>query len=503
MRNSRNGATCHCWLLPSRVQVIVVSIAAVALTSFCGLWAVHRHPSSGYKAAALLRPAAVMVVSPSLYEGPIYTDFYQSSDRFAYVNYKSTESVLQVYPLASVVALIVGPRQVDYYHVADNLAKHQFLPYQKRGYRIAAVAQHDRSLNKLIANTTSGHAYFARAFARCCVVTRAVDMRAVTRAPLALLWYVRLLHLHHGGGLAADASWLHVRPLPLGDVDGWAVRTGCGGLNGTAGADVRCGVSSLLVFRRGSPVPGCVLQHFDDPVFLACIDGADDSRAQVSTAAAGDERARFARDRRHVRCFEDALARCAGSRGITNALANAVLVADDPVAAVVPGAGPAVVWLGPMSWAGDWRYLSPADGSTQTTTTFTSPTSAALTALVARVRLGRRGDLEAGARVRCRSNSSAGPALPCSRYHVYTSPSSTPYTPSEVAQARLSCAPTFLLAGFMKAGTTALYGRYLPHPPHTHARLPQEQEEDTFFTPTRPRRHHVSHWQPRQPPAGA
>ena len=72
----------------------------------------------------------------SVFIGNIFMDFYESDERFVYAHYKSIESILHVYPLADVLTLIVGPRQLDYYKLGDNLSKHQFQKYRKRGYKV-------------------------------------------------------------------------------------------------------------------------------------------------------------------------------------------------------------------------------------------------------------------------------------------------------------------------------------------------------------------------------
>ena len=72
----------------------------------------------------------------SVFSGNIFMDFYESDEMFVYAHYKSIESLLYNYPSAEVFTLIVGPRQLDYYKLGDNLSKHQFQKYRKRGYKV-------------------------------------------------------------------------------------------------------------------------------------------------------------------------------------------------------------------------------------------------------------------------------------------------------------------------------------------------------------------------------
>ena len=84
--------------------------------------------------AMITQPAETTVKSTFI--GNIFMDFYESDDRFVFAHYKSIESILHTYPLADVLTLIVGPKQLDYYKLGDNLSKHQFQKYRKRGYKV-------------------------------------------------------------------------------------------------------------------------------------------------------------------------------------------------------------------------------------------------------------------------------------------------------------------------------------------------------------------------------
>ena len=138
--------------------MLLSCLIAVGLMSFAGIhWTQEKDHLSTAKIAILSLPSnattnkrnTIIFQSPDtdssvlsdlslprVFTGNIFMDFYESDTRFVYAHYKSIESILRIYPLADVLTLIVGPTQVDYYKLGDNLSKHQFQKYRKRGYKV-------------------------------------------------------------------------------------------------------------------------------------------------------------------------------------------------------------------------------------------------------------------------------------------------------------------------------------------------------------------------------
>lgn len=73
---------------------------------------------------------------PSNYTGLIILDWILISDLFSYINYKSFESILHIYPYATYHIHLIVPNTAHYYKVGDFLSKHQFQKYIKFGYHI-------------------------------------------------------------------------------------------------------------------------------------------------------------------------------------------------------------------------------------------------------------------------------------------------------------------------------------------------------------------------------
>ena len=77
----------------------------------------------------------------SNYSGLIMMDWVLSSDSFSYINYKSLESLLSIYPKAQVEVHIIAPNAANYYKYGNLLSKMQFQKYIKLGHRLEMVIQ--------------------------------------------------------------------------------------------------------------------------------------------------------------------------------------------------------------------------------------------------------------------------------------------------------------------------------------------------------------------------
>lgn len=111
----------------------------------------------------------------SIYSDIIYLDWPKESHKLTYLNYKSVESLLSVYPEAKFECLTIGPNAANYYKVGDvlrysiqkcysphilqhyisNNSKHTFEKYLKRGYDIRT-----KVVDRIITSDTTGAIFY-------------------------------------------------------------------------------------------------------------------------------------------------------------------------------------------------------------------------------------------------------------------------------------------------------------------------------------------------------
>ena len=70
-------------------------------------------------------PDSCDINQPTNYIGLIVVDWVYKSDLFSFINYKSFESLLQVYPRSEVHVHLIAPLTANYYKIGDFLSKHQ------------------------------------------------------------------------------------------------------------------------------------------------------------------------------------------------------------------------------------------------------------------------------------------------------------------------------------------------------------------------------------------
>ena len=201
----------------------------------------------------------------------------EGSDAFAYINYKSLESVLVTYPKCHFEVMVMGPHSMNYYRVGNLLSKHFFEKYSKMGYWVDVTTPMSKEYRKTALDT---YTYWSDNFELCCSFTHGRRKDLVrTRASSALHFYVfqRLVSLAEGGGVYSDFSWIHSSngngPGATGG-DGALFLTYCDDEVCSFGdaqtreacrqrhGNGRCKTSSLLFFRAESPVPQCVLRKY-------------------------------------------------------------------------------------------------------------------------------------------------------------------------------------------------------------------------------------------------
>jgi hypothetical protein len=312
--------------LPSSTNDFVTSKLSINYTlmdEIAALWEVsstdrtHSHSFDRYRCD---------MNRPSNYSGLIVVDWTYKSDSFSFINYKSFESLLQIYPRSEVHVHLIAPVTANYYKIGDFLSKHQLQKYIKMGYNIHikvlsdSLKQPSEAADYLSAATPPlGSDYWDAEMDKCCLHRRAADIaRKRPLVPLHLYFYRRLLSLYENGGIYSDFAWYHIRALdvasslgshlsssqsshslpiehdislrgaeqtnssvgvefgrgpPGSDVHGAIVQLHCRDASTEDGEEEYCSSSSLMAFRRHSVVLKCMLLQYNSPTsnLLRCL----------------------------------------------------------------------------------------------------------------------------------------------------------------------------------------------------------------------------------------
>lgn len=424
------------------------------------------------------------------------------SDDFSYINYKSLESVLVHYPNASVVVRLVGPEQADYYKIGTLISKQVFQKYSKQGHDVTVQVRFARAADRSN-SSLPGWTFWTSTFSNYYGISKINKMGNLPPAPLYLAFYDRLVSLRENGGISTDFDWIHLDRVDraMGRMDaGILLKTLCTSAQ-------TCAVSTVMAIASGfHPVVECLLQEYEH---YNRSEGLGDC---------------VSRDRYldGVFCLQSRIDRCFSATQTPNFFAPLQsskscgqyyryepystmplaippdLFEDYPAPremrlwrSPIPensqwnswaeSAALPLLWLGRRAVDGDWTL--PAESSL-----LFSIINENNAVLNARVRSQYPSNLALQTSWMNRTNPGSGSSsnshgvgagsglqaalfnVSCSHYHVYDPPSSTSPPSSAAAlqsvaaQARASCAPHFVIPGFMKAGSSFLFETLVGHP---------------------------------------
>jgi hypothetical protein len=264
---------------------------------------------------------------PSDYNGYIFMDWTGDSDDFDYVNYKSMESLLSVYPKANVKVNLIAPNAAHYYKTGNLISKHYFQKYLKHGYHVQTEIIY-RKFRVRFDNDTMppGSEYWNAQYLTCCESSKATEINKIRTIPAHMYFFLRFFKLWAHGGVYSDFSWMHTREMavvrtldfsdaaetPLHTVGGAVIQLSCpetsshssSGTTDANGGSGGCNSSALLVFSRGNPVLRCMLLQYNSTStpLMRCIE------SDVKTDG--------------VSCISDALKECFRVHRVRNALVS-------------------------------------------------------------------------------------------------------------------------------------------------------------------------------------
>jgi len=408
-----------------------------------------------------------------------YLDWSSSdgSNSFVYLNYKSFESALVTYPHCRFEVLVPAPQTAFYYRVGNLLSRHQFEKYSKMGFWIDMNMPTSKTYERTNLDT---YTYWKDNVEGCCSFRASrrelIKAKAIT---FHFTFFWRLVALAEYGGFFSDFSWLHNPSHSLLPPSS-SQPTSDGALIIKNNLNISTvSPASLLMFRPSSPIPPCVLRKFhyrgEDPL------EEDNTAANLLLTCVYADKATGG-----VECLQTALDECFKRHNVTNVFASRSRVRSDPEAVeqmweVDGGAKTSslltqnnlsAVWMGSKALDGQWRI--PAKDSPAARHTATVDGLLASSSVVAKFIASSSPESQ------CRRPDT------CSHYNLSLFPS----TPEQQAQASTSCSPSFVMAGFMKAGTSLLWDCLTRHPQVVHALRGVVFKETGCYLPNsmRPRR---------------
>jgi len=236
-------------------------------------------------------------ITPSHYNETVYMDWIGDSDDFGYINYKSLESLLTLYPRANIIIHLIASNGAQYYKMGNLISKHFFQKYLKYGYNVQVKIKYttfamDREAGEAL---SLGAAYWNTQFSQCCTSERAADINKYRSVPTHMYFYLRLLELYKNGGMYSDFSWYHRQSMSSAtgsavsnsseEGEGALIHLSCYTNNSTHTNTINTGTkvidgpcmyrsSTLLMFEKDSAVLQCILLQYNhtESVLLQCIE---------------------------------------------------------------------------------------------------------------------------------------------------------------------------------------------------------------------------------------
>lgn len=266
------------------------------------------------------------------FTGKFLVGWFLSYRMFQYLNYKSIESLLLVYPQADTRFRLIAPRMVTNDRCGEIIPYPIFSKFEKQGLRITTEVI---NLADPVHRQAPGFEYWKstimKTFAHNISETPShvpipSHQMDFYPAPYHTVLYDAMIQLYKFGGVYSDLSWIHLKPLPGLDklenedeVAGYAIKVLCNEqelpsepTRAFKRPPFYCKASSLLIFSKQHPVLQCMIQRYAQSDFLSCLN--DDVDAQGA----------FCLQKHMHECF-------AADTSITNILARSVVSSSSSV----------------------------------------------------------------------------------------------------------------------------------------------------------------------------
>jgi hypothetical protein len=376
----------------------------------------------------------------------VYLDWPYDDRTFTAENYKSLESVLNIYPNATFRVVLAAPNDAYVHKIGNQLSTTHFVKYTRRGYdiQVLPVSMMPGVRPKIAMD------YRNKWLLTCCRRCNGKCRNGDHVQPFHLLMYLRLTKLHRRGGLFMDFSWLLHGHVQSPVAQGYQILSHC---NRDDADDVtmwqeeqrqqmpdkwvhaRCFTSVAMVFNEPrSAAIECLLQKYENPTFLACVESDSLMGGAACIKASFDD------------CFKqlkltndlDGLTESFDKSG-AGAAAGLVDTGDWAVAPTTR-----LFWMGHKATSGFW----PSDPW---------PHGSLIEAVLNQIEM-RKLVFEL-------PDSQCKVANMCNRYNPSLS-LLAPFKKSsyETGVEQASCSPRVIVPGFMKAASTFLFSAIAKHP---------------------------------------
>lgn len=388
------------------------------------------------------------------------------SDLFSYINYKSLESILVSYPPATVNIRIIGPEHAEYYKVGNIISKQTFQKYLKQKFRVKVEIRHTNSKLKGRA-LLPGYKTWRSAVEDLYSVSHITRMREYNPVPFYLEFYDRVASLYLDGGISTDFSWIHMDEATIRDDSvGIVMKILCVGPS-------PCAVSTFMVAARGHPWLQCVLDQYNSTSALPACLATDNSHGGLHCVLVSMETC-FAATRTSNHLSSLAV-QCAvmNTSHPTFSLGGHPFCVDYSMQSSPEciwgrcsigtednNAKSAFVWLGKSALDGSWSLPSQ---------------DSILYHLIA------QNDAYLSEQIASGFPEVTNVSLPhCAHYQSYPTDRAAAAT-----QSRVSCAPSFVIPGFMKAGSSFVFETLMGHPNAVRALRGSQFKETGCYLPQR------------------
>lgn len=288
-----------CWLLLFVVGGWLTWITEAASAKGFGA---KKEKSFGDAADFINQSRSLMEESDQGIDMTIYLSWYLPFNRFQYVNYKAFESLLVLYSLAEFHVRVVCHRALEFNDVGSNLPLTAFLKYARQGFNVQAHAVYYPNIDNSNSNMrlreyartvneqheAMGASYFSYYLPEIQKVTDqshgakpkpGLKFVNYKPAPFHLMFYDALVALYHTGGIFTDFTWIFTKrldhpnpPTSLSRKEeshsenryaGFDMKINCNGL--------MCFNSVTMKFSRMHPVIKCMATLYGKETFQRCL----------------------------------------------------------------------------------------------------------------------------------------------------------------------------------------------------------------------------------------
>ena len=248
----------------------------------------QQQSNNNHDTTKIIKDSEQLLPNPDKSFNPwIYLDWPHDDRIFTAENYKSLESILNIYPESTIRVLLPAPNDAYVHKIGNSLSITHFTKYERRGYdlQVLPITMMKGKQPEL------GLTYKDKWLQICCKRCNGKCRNGDHIQPFHFYVYIRLVKLWRKGGITTDFTYLFLDNLQKNVQHGYTMSSHCDTEVPTMWQEEqertakgkwqlqRCFTSMTIVINREqSPLIECMLSNYDDKHFLQCID--NDKRLQ-------------------------------------------------------------------------------------------------------------------------------------------------------------------------------------------------------------------------------